>query len=214
MWKDVVGYEGLYQVSDSGEIKSLFRYARCRGGFRSVKESILKPMTANLGYKQVVLCKDLTYKKLFIHRLVAEAFIPNPLNLPCINHKDANPSNNNVDNLEWCTYKYNSNYYICKERQRLHMLNRYQNDPEFLEACKQRLYECHKKLSKKVCQIDLTGNLVNIWDSASSTDSGGFLHSDVIQCANHKRRTHRGFIWVWLEEYERGENNRTDSDTE
>jgi hypothetical protein len=203
IWKDVVGYEGLYQVSNDGQVKSLFRYVNCRGGHRSVRERILRCTQTNLGYQQVVLCKDLTYKKLSIHRLVAQAFIPNPHNLPCINHIDADPTNNHVENLEWCTHGYNSNYYICKERQRLRMLDRYEQDPEFLSRCRARLDAWHKISSKKVCQIDLMGNLVKVWDSVQATAQDCFLPSNVSHCANHKRKTHHGFTWVWLDEYEK-----------
>ena len=200
-WKDIEGYEGIYQVSDQGNIKSLSRLVNCKNGQRTVRERILRQNTTNLGYKQVVLCKDLTYKTLSVHRIVAKAFIPNPNGLPCINHKDANPSNNAVTNLEWCTHNYNSNYYICKERQRLHMLQRYQDDPTFLEQCKQRLDNWHKNRAKKVCQIDLMGNLIKVWDSTLATASGGFIPADVSQCARHKRTTHHGFMWVWLDEF-------------
>lgn len=99
IWKGVKGYEGLYEVSDTGLVKSLFRYKK-----------ILKPNKMNTGYLSVELFKNGTSKRMSIHRLVAEAFIPNPNNYPQVNHKDENKQNNNVENLEWCTAKYNLNY--------------------------------------------------------------------------------------------------------
>lgn len=100
IWKDVVGYEGLYQVSNLGRIKSLFRYKR-----------ILKPIVGSQGYLYVSLYnKNKKMKSKRMHQLIAQAFIPNPNKLPFVNHKDENVTNNNVNNLEWCNAKYNCNY--------------------------------------------------------------------------------------------------------
>lgn len=105
-WKDIPGYEGLYQVSNTGRVRSL-NYNGTR------KTKVLKQGTNKDGYKRIKLYKDGKFKVYLVHRLVALAFIPNPNNYPIINHKDENRWNNNVDNLEWCTYKYNSNYGNC-----------------------------------------------------------------------------------------------------
>lgn len=101
IWKDVVGYEGKYQVSNLGRVKSL-NYNR------TGKEQILKTQTNRYGYLYV--CLGSNHNKVRIHRLVAEAFIPNPYNLPEVNHKDLNRANNVVDNLEWATREYNIDY--------------------------------------------------------------------------------------------------------
>ena len=106
IWKDVVGYEGLYQVSNMGRVKSFCQSTK----FHKQKEFILKPSLINSGYEVVTLYSKEKRKKFQIHRLVATAFIPNPDNLPCVNHKDENKVNNCVSNLEWCTYQYNNNY--------------------------------------------------------------------------------------------------------
>lgn len=98
-WRDVVGYEGLYKVSSHGRIKSY--HARYK------KPRILKTSMTTTGYRKVELAKNKVKKSYKIHRLVAEAFIPNEENKPYINHLDSNPLNNNVDNLEWCTQKEN-----------------------------------------------------------------------------------------------------------
>lgn len=103
IWKDIKGYEGLYQVSNLGRVKSLGRFHKFpNGGIYEIKPRILKNATETSGYLFVALYNG--YRKQYkIHRLVAEAFIPNPNNLPQVNHKDLNKQNNRVDNLEWCT---------------------------------------------------------------------------------------------------------------
>ena len=113
VWKDIVGYEGFYQVSNKGNIYSVERLNsrgnRCGG-------RMLKPRCDKSGYLKVVLCKNGIMKSKTIHRLVAEAFIPNPNGLPQVNHIDEVKDNNNVDNLEWCTNKHNANHGTRNER--------------------------------------------------------------------------------------------------
>ena len=100
VWMDVIGYEGLYQVSNQARV-------------RNSKGQILK-QCVKVGkcvyYKYVKLYKDGQYRQRYVHRMMAECFIPNPDNLPIINHKDEDGTNNRLDNLEWCTVEYNSNY--------------------------------------------------------------------------------------------------------
>lgn len=103
IWKDIEGYEGLYQVSNLGRVK------RLKGTYMST-ERILKPRGNNTGYLQVHLCKNSKSKFDKVHRLVAQAFIPNPENKPQVNHIDENKTNNMVSNLEWVTVKENNNH--------------------------------------------------------------------------------------------------------
>ena len=110
IWKDVVGYEGLYMVSNLGRIKSL-------GNDRTRKDKILNPIKNRNGYLKVSLCKNGKQKAYYIHRLVAQAFVQNDsLFNTDINHKDENPLNNNAENLEWCDRSYNINYGTRNER--------------------------------------------------------------------------------------------------
>lgn len=103
-WKDIPDYEGKYQVSNMGRVKSL-NYARRK------QVKVLRPgIEKTRGYLSVTLLKDGKQKTKPVHRLVAIAFIPNPNDLPQVNHKDENKLNNCVDNLEWCNAKYNCNY--------------------------------------------------------------------------------------------------------
>ena len=102
IWCPINGYEGLYDVSDKGRVRSL----------KFGKERILKPLRNTCGYLQVCLCKNGEIKQCLVHRIVAQTFNPNPDNLTEVNHKDENKTNNSVQNLEWCDRKYNINYGI------------------------------------------------------------------------------------------------------
>lgn len=100
LWRNIKGYARLYRVSDRGNVYSL----------KTKKNLHLNKTTA--GYMQVTLCKMFSKKSALVHRLVAEAFLDNPKNLPMVNHKDSNPANNYFRNLEWCDQKHNVNHYI------------------------------------------------------------------------------------------------------
>ena len=108
IWKDIEGYEGLYQVSNRGRVKSLSR--KVTNAMFSINEHFVKVVDNGHGYKSVSLWKDNKGKHFYVHRLVALAFVPNSNGYKYINHKDEDKSNNDVSNLEWCTAKYNCNY--------------------------------------------------------------------------------------------------------
>lgn len=109
IWKDIEGYEGMYQVSNMGRVRSLDRVKPNSGG--QIAKGDFKQFGDNgHGYKIVNLYKNNKSHMKYVHRLVASAFIPNPNNFPIINHKDEDKSNNRCENLEWCTQKYNANY--------------------------------------------------------------------------------------------------------
>lgn len=121
IWKDIEGYEGYYQVSNLGRVKSMERlitYTNSKGvtSHFPVEEKIIVQRTDRGGYRRVSLKKDKGRKLCLVHRLVAQAFIENQDNLPLVNHKDENRGNNNASNLEWCTSKYNLNYGNARER--------------------------------------------------------------------------------------------------
>ena len=110
-WKDIKGYEGFYQVSDCGNVRSLERDVYySNGAVHHIEEKVLVPIVNNRGYLYVNLYKNGKKKAILVHRLVAMAFIPNFENKPMVNHKDENPLNNCVENLEWCTASYNALY--------------------------------------------------------------------------------------------------------
>ncbi len=112
LWQDIPGFEGCYQVSNLGRVKSFRKWKTAH----SPDEYILKNYLSDNGYYQVTLYNGNVRKKFLVHRLVASAFIPNPDNLPHINHKDEDPSNNAASNLEWCTPLYNNRYGTAKFR--------------------------------------------------------------------------------------------------
>lgn len=167
IWKDVKNYEGLYQISNKGRVKSL-------GNDRSRKEKILKLLTNKKGYLQVNLYINSKMKTFRVHRLVAETFIPNPNNYPEINHKDEDKTNNCVENIEYCTHEYNSNYGSRTERA--------------AQAC-----------SKPVLQIDKTTNeVIAEWQSTHEVERKlGFNNSAISKCCTGKRKTCGGFRWSY-----------------
>ena len=160
LWKDIKDYEGHYQVSNWGRIKSI----------KFGKERILKPVTDRHGYLLVSLWKNNKQKTYKVHRLVAEAFIPNPYNLPQVNHKDENPLNNNVNNLEWCNSKYNCNFGT-------------------------RIERISKRRSKTVLQYDLEGNFIREWKSTAECGRNGFNQAHVAACCQGKLKKHKDSIW-------------------
>lgn len=119
IWRPIEGYEGLYEVSSYGRVRSLDMYVRCKS-YRLHKGKVLSPIINTNGY----LFVGLQGKRFSVHRLVAQAFIPNPQGLPQVNHIDENKSNNNVDNLEWCDAKYNNNYGTARIRGRETLINK------------------------------------------------------------------------------------------
>ena len=124
-WKDILGYEGLYQISNLGRVKSLERKVNAKeGGERTVREKIKGTRLNIFGYPIITLYKCNKMKTYSVHRLVAETFIPNPQGLPQVNHKDEDKTNNTVENLEWCTAEYNVNYGTAIKRRIKSQLNR------------------------------------------------------------------------------------------
>lgn len=171
IWKAIEGYEGRYEVSNYGRVKSLNYH-------RTGKEKVLKPAIDSNGYWRVGLYKNSKRKFFSVHRLVAEAFLPNPQNLPEVNHKDENKANNRVENLEWCTAKYNSNYGTHIQR----VIKKTTNG----------------KLSKKVLQLDLQGNLIKEWASAHEVERKlGMYNTCINACCKGKIKTAYGFIWKY-----------------
>ena len=165
-WRDIKGYEGKYKISNLGRVKSL---KDSKGNYR---EKILKHRN-NCGYLYVDLYKNSRGKTYQVHRLVAEAFIPNPNNLPCVNHKDENPSNNCVENLEWCTTKYNANYGTRNKRVSEKMKGKYKDKYKGSKNPRARKVQCITT-GKKFNTIKEAGEyyLLNSYKHISSCCTG------------------------------------------
>ena len=164
-FRNIEGYDGLYQVSNYGNVKSLNYH--CTG-----REKLLRPVDSGYGYLCVNLCKGGKAKIKEIHRLVAETFLPNPLRLPQVNHKDECKTNNCVYNLEWCTQEYNINHGTRNQRSA-------------------------ESRSKQVYQYNLDGELVKIWPSVNECERNGFYHQAVSACCNGKLKNYKGYEWSY-----------------
>lgn len=155
---DIKGYEGLYAVTFAGKVWS----------YR--KNIFLKPFLSR-GYFKVRLCKDELNRQVAVHRLVAEAFLPNPQNLPQINHKDENKKNNCADNLEWCDAKYNLNY-----------------------------GEHNKKVARSHCKKVYCVELDRVFESAKSAAMQlGLFDSNIAKCCKGKYKTTGGYHWEYAD---------------
>ena len=185
IYKDIKDLEGKYQVSNFGHILSL--------NYRNTgRAELLKPREDKDGYYRVGLSKKGKKDWFFVHRLVAEYFLPNPDNLPQVNHKiegdegktinmvffnDDGSINKEKTTIEWCDGKYNHNYGTIN--QRISKAN------------------TNGKCSKPVLQFTLDGEFVREWESTHECERNGFHHSGVMRCCNGKQKTHKGFRWEY-----------------
>lgn len=165
IWKDIKGYEGLYQVSNLGRIKNI----------KFKTQRILKQRQLADGHFTIGLCKNSAIKRHLVHRLVAISFIPNPNSLPIINHKDEDPTNNCVDNLEWCTNKYNSNYGTKNKR--------------ISESLK------GKNWRRKIICVE-TSEIFN--SSKEINRKYGYHHQTIRYCCKGKFNTAYGYHWQYI----------------
>lgn len=155
----IEGYEN-YEVRPNGEVVNI-KTGRA-----------LRPFKTKKGYLRVQLCNNNGYKNFRVHRLVAQAFIPNPDNLPCVNHKDEDKTNNNVENLEWCTHEYNINYGTRT-----------------------------KKTSKPVLQLMKDGSLVRVWPSIIEVERQlHFNNGNISSCCKGKLHSAHGYKWRYVNE--------------
>lgn len=189
IWKDIKGLEGLYKVSDYGRVKSLKRVVKFGKQQRTIEEKIRKPHVIRTKQNYTQLCVSLKGKEFIVSRLVAEAFIPNPENKPCIDHINTDPTDNRVGNLRWVTHKENSNNPITLSN----MSNARKGKPG-LKGDK-------NKYSKKVLQFDLKGNFIKEWDCLHQIEETiGLSHTQVSRCCNGKYKTSGGFVWKFKKE--------------
>lgn len=171
IWKDIKGYEGLYQVSNFGNVKRLEGkiYSYITNKYETRKEHMIKTRVNNRGYKITTLSKNSKVKSFAIHRLIAQAFLPNPNNFECVNHLDGNKLNNKIDNLEWCTTQQNIQH-----------------------AYKNNLMTNNKKID----QYSLDNKFIKIFNSANEASrETGIAQPNITMCALGKKKTAGGYIW-------------------
>lgn len=182
IWKDVIGYEGLYQVSCDGQIRS---YDKLKfNGFKEFmfKGRILRQRRRPNGYMDVSLHKERSFKPVLIHRIVASAFIPNPDNKPYVNHINCDKSDNRIQNLEWCTPLENGTH--AKMQGRYRPISKKDRDRVSRMA--------KSKFSKPVLQFDITGNLLAEFPSANEAHRQLGISQGLISnvCRGLKENTH------------------------
>ena len=175
IWKDIKGYERLYQVSNLGKIKSL-NYNHTK------EEKIRKLDKSNKGYLSILLCNNNGKKKYNVHRLVAEAFIPNPDNLPQVNHIDGNKENNQVNNLEWCTNGYNEAH-------------------AYKLGLKSKNYGSKNGMAKAVLQFDLDNNFIDEYKTIEEAHQKTKIAVDtIIRSCKNRTKKHNKYIFKYKEE--------------
>lgn len=176
IWRDVVGYEGLYQVSNYGNVKSLSREVNNGNGTYFTKEKILKPMENHKGYLGV----EIQDKWHFIHRIVATTFIENPENKPQVNHIDCDKKNNRVENLEWCTNSENQ-------------IHAYKNGLNVRS-------DNAGRSKQKIMQLDMNDNLIKIYESIADAEKETGI-KNISYVINGKRKKAGGFKWKKYSEF-------------
>ena len=175
IWKDIPNYENLYQVSNIGNI-------------RTKKTLKNRRIAYTHGYPSIILRKNNKYRNLTIHRLVAQAFIPNPNNYNVVNHINGDKTDNRIENLEWCTHKHNT-----QEAYRLGLMN-------ISEKHIEQMRNLGIKSGKKVAQKDLQGNVIQIFRSGNQASIQTNISQGLIsQCCNKKIKMAGGYLWEYLE---------------
>lgn len=184
IWKPIKNYEELYEVSSLGRVRSLDRETiDSMGRKQYFKGKVLKPQYDRYGYLYVPLNKS-GKKKFKVHRLVAEAFIPNPDNKPCVDHINTNKEDNSVENLRWVTEKENSNNELTKEH------------------ISDTLIKKGYFTSNKIVQLSLDDELIKIWNSAYEIEkTGNFHHNGIARCSKGIQKQYKGFKWMYYTDY-------------
>ena len=210
--KPVPGYEGYYEVDNLGRVFSVDRIIQVNDNGRiydkPIHGAMLKQTNHSRGYKTVALTKYGKTKQEYVHRIVASAFIPNPDNLPAVNHKDEDKTNNFVDNLEWCTVSYNNTYgeKTKKQAEKIRGIPHKDDHKEKISNSLKEYYKTHVSAStgrksekrKPISQFDLDGNLIREYPSIHEASDGIISRRrNITAVCNGKRKSAYGYIWRW-----------------
>ena len=210
IWKDIKGYEGLYRVSNFGRVMRLPSWVRATYGSRQYRPGGILKYKNSRGYNSVALSREgmTVYKR--VARLVAESFIPNPDNLPQVNHKDCNTRNDHCDNLEWCTAKYNNNYADHNKKASDAAKKRYKRADEYeklLERvrrqCQDPIWKAHQRASQlnnsnsiQIDMLDMEGNYIKTFPSiAEARRQMGIPSQNIGRCCKGKLNYAGGYKW-------------------
>lgn len=192
-WKPIPGTHGNYQISSFGRVKSVARtQITAAGSLIHIKERIIKQRLNSKGYFRIRIRINGVLQYCFVHRLVASAFIPNPHGLNTVNHKDFNPQNNHMSNLEWTTRCGNMQYSISA--------GRFKRTKEWVSKLKHSLDEC---MGKPVIGANISEGGIVFYNALNDCKKDGFQPSCVSCCCNGKRNTHKGYTWRFATQDER-----------
>ena len=191
IWKDIKGFEGYYQVSNYGNIKSLTRF----DGIRERQGQEIKQNLKYNGYLQVGLRKNSERKFYSVHRLVAIHFIDNPENKPQVNHIDCNKQNNNINNLEWTTSK--ENLYHAKINGLRNNIPKGEKHPNFGK------YGEHSKSAKKVVRYNRDTGETKLYNAKILAKEDGFDVTSISKCCHKKLKTHKGYEWYFEKDFDK-----------
>lgn len=191
IWKDIKGFEGYYQISNYGNVRSLTRF----DGIRERKGQQIKPVLKYNGYLQVGLRKNCSRKYVSIHRLVAIHFIDNPENKTQVNHIDCNKQNNHVSNLEWVSSK--ENLLHAREHGLRDNMPKGKNHPCY------GMYGERSKSAKKIVRYNRNTGETKLYNAKILAKEDGFDVTSISKCCHKKLKTHKGYEWYFLEDFDK-----------